>query len=163
MRFPPNTSSQPTARASSVKVNPRRSFDMMWFGNSSRRLPSSQTPFSVLMVDFALKSSPTTCWRRMTNDVGSKSLTNPARRTRILMATAETQIAARRLDQSEFHTLMGIQVLGTGAAVPDEIVRNEDLAALGCDADWICSERAFTNVVARRPEWPPANWPWRRP
>jgi 3-oxoacyl-[acyl-carrier-protein] synthase-3 len=65
------------------------------------------------------------------------------------MATAvdKTQIAARRLEQSEFHTLMGIQVLGTGAAVPDEIVRNEDLAALGYDADWIVQR---TGIHERR-------------
>ena len=65
------------------------------------------------------------------------------------MATAvdKTQIAARRLNQSEFHTLMGIRVLGTGAAVPDEIVRNEDLAALGFDADWIVQR---TGIHERR-------------
>lgn len=65
------------------------------------------------------------------------------------MATAvdKTQIAARGLDQSEFHTLMGIQVLGTGAAVPGEVVRNEDLAALGYDADWIVQR---TGIRERR-------------
>lgn len=65
------------------------------------------------------------------------------------MATVvdKTQIAARGLEQSEFHTLLGIQVLGTGASVPDEIVRNEDLATLGYDADWIVQR---TGIRERR-------------
>lgn len=65
------------------------------------------------------------------------------------MATAvdKTQIAARRLEKNEFHTLTGIQVLGTGSAVPDEIVRNEDLSALGFDADWIVQR---TGIHERR-------------
>jgi len=65
------------------------------------------------------------------------------------MATAvdKTQIAARRLEQSEFHTLMGVQVLGTGSAAPDEIVRNEDLSTLGYDADWIVQR---TGIHERR-------------
>ncbi len=65
------------------------------------------------------------------------------------MATAvdKTQIAARRLEQSEFHSLMGIQVLGVGAAAPEQVVRNEDLAALGYDADWIVQR---TGIHERR-------------
>lgn len=65
------------------------------------------------------------------------------------MATTvdNTQIAARRLEEREFHTLMGVQVLGTGAAAPDEIVRNEDLATLGYDADWIVQR---TGIHERR-------------
>lgn len=34
-------------------------------------------------------------------------------------------------------TLLGAQILATGTYLPEEIVRNEDLASLGCDADWI--------------------------
>ena len=65
------------------------------------------------------------------------------------MATAvdKTQITPRRLEKSEFHTLMGIQVLGTGSAAPEEIVRNEDLSALGYDADWIIQR---TGIHERR-------------
>ena len=33
--------------------------------------------------------------------------------------------------------LTGVQVLGTGSFLPDKVVRNEDLAELGFDADWI--------------------------
>lgn len=35
------------------------------------------------------------------------------------------------------HSLQGVRVLSTGAAVPDQVVTNEDLAKLGYDADWI--------------------------
>lgn len=31
----------------------------------------------------------------------------------------------------------GVRVLATGSYVPDQVVTNEDLAALGCDSDWI--------------------------
>jgi 3-oxoacyl-[acyl-carrier-protein] synthase-3 len=44
-------------------------------------------------------------------------------------------------------TLTGVQVLGIGAFVPDRIVRNEDLANLGCDADWIVQR---TGIRERR-------------
>lgn len=33
--------------------------------------------------------------------------------------------------------LMGVQIVGVGSYVPDLVVTNEDLSALGCDADWI--------------------------
>ncbi len=44
-------------------------------------------------------------------------------------------------------TLMGVQVLGTGSFLPDNIVRNDDLARLGCDADWIVQR---TGIRERR-------------
>jgi 3-oxoacyl-[acyl-carrier-protein] synthase III len=43
--------------------------------------------------------------------------------------------------------LRGIQFASVGSYVPDEIVRNEDLSALGCDSDWI-SRR--TGILERR-------------
>lgn len=33
--------------------------------------------------------------------------------------------------------LTGVQIVGTGSFVPDNVVTNDDLASLGCDADWI--------------------------
>lgn len=45
------------------------------------------------------------------------------------------------------HTLTGVQIAATGSYVPDEIVTNEDLAALGCDADWIIQR---TGILERR-------------
>lgn len=34
-------------------------------------------------------------------------------------------------------TVPGVQVMATGSYVPENIVTNEDLAALGCDSEWI--------------------------
>lgn len=42
---------------------------------------------------------------------------------------------------------MGVQVVGVGSYAPDKLVRNEDLAALGCDPDWIVQR---TGIVERR-------------
>lgn len=44
-------------------------------------------------------------------------------------------------------TLMGVQVLGTGSYLPDNVVRNDDLTRLGCDADWIVQR---TGIRERR-------------
>ncbi|HYO25814.1 MAG TPA: beta-ketoacyl-ACP synthase III [Lacipirellulaceae bacterium] len=43
--------------------------------------------------------------------------------------------------------LPGVQIVGTGSFVPDNVVTNEDLASLGCDADWILQR---TGIKARR-------------
>ena len=45
--------------------------------------------------------------------------------------------AAEPLSRSPVWTLTGVQVLGIGDYVPPHVVRNEDLASLGCDAEWI--------------------------
>lgn len=42
---------------------------------------------------------------------------------------------------------MGIRVAATGSYVPDQIVTNDDLAALGCDSDWIVRR---TGILQRR-------------
>ncbi len=46
-----------------------------------------------------------------------------------------------------FHTLTGVQVLGTGAYAPPNVVRNGDLSELGFDADWIVQR---TGIHERR-------------
>jgi 3-oxoacyl-[acyl-carrier-protein] synthase III len=43
--------------------------------------------------------------------------------------------------------VMGIRVAATGSYVPDQIVTNDDLAALGCDSDWIVRR---TGILERR-------------
>lgn len=48
---------------------------------------------------------------------------------------------------SPLRKLTGVQILGTGAYVPDTVVRNEDLARLGYDADWILQR---TGIRERR-------------
>ncbi len=49
--------------------------------------------------------------------------------------------------RSPLATLMGVQILGTGAYVPERVVRNEDLTQLGCDANWIIQR---TGIRQRR-------------
>jgi 3-oxoacyl-[acyl-carrier-protein] synthase-3 len=43
--------------------------------------------------------------------------------------------------------LPGVQIVGTGSFVPDNVVTNEDLASLGCDAEWIVQR---TGIRERR-------------
>ncbi len=43
--------------------------------------------------------------------------------------------------------LMGAQVLATGSYAPETVVRNEDLAELGCDSEWIIQR---TGILERR-------------
>jgi 3-oxoacyl-[acyl-carrier-protein] synthase-3 len=42
---------------------------------------------------------------------------------------------------------MGVQVIGLGSCVPDNLVKNEDLASLGYDAEWIVQR---TGILERR-------------
>lgn len=42
---------------------------------------------------------------------------------------------------------MGVQILGTGSYVPDQVVPNEDLSSLGCDPEWIIQR---TGIRERR-------------
>jgi len=42
---------------------------------------------------------------------------------------------------------MGVQIVGVGAHAPNNVVRNEDLATLGCDPDWIVQR---TGIIERR-------------
>jgi 3-oxoacyl-[acyl-carrier-protein] synthase-3 len=49
--------------------------------------------------------------------------------------------------QSRLGRLMGVQVVGIGSSVPDNLIRNEDLASLGYDADWIVQR---TGILERR-------------
>lgn len=62
-----------------------------------------------------------------------------------------TTVAAAPLGCSEFAprlaTLTGVQILACGAFVPPRIVRNEDLAHLGCDPQWIVQR---TGIRERR-------------
>lgn len=49
--------------------------------------------------------------------------------------------------RGRMHSLLGLQILATGAAVPEQVVLNEDLVQLGCDADWIVQR---TGIRQRR-------------
>ena len=48
---------------------------------------------------------------------------------------------------SPLRSLTGVQILSTGSYVPDQVIRNEDLARLGFDADWILQR---TGIRERR-------------
>lgn len=49
--------------------------------------------------------------------------------------------------RSRVGRLTGIEIASTGSYVPETIVANEDLAALGCDSDWIVQR---TGILQRR-------------
>jgi 3-oxoacyl-[acyl-carrier-protein] synthase-3 len=59
------------------------------------------------------------------------------------MSTDELQTPTR----SPLRRLPGVQIVGTGSFVPDNVVTNEALASLGCDADWIIQR---TGIRERR-------------
>jgi len=54
---------------------------------------------------------------------------------------------ALQIVRAPLRRLTGVQVLATGSYVPDVVVRNEDLASLGYDADWIIQR---TGIRERR-------------
>lgn len=56
----------------------------------------------------------------------------------------DLQISIRR---SPLRRLTGVQIVGTGSYLPDNVVTNDDLASLGCDADWIVQR---TGIRERR-------------
>ena len=58
-----------------------------------------------------------------------------------------TRLNRSQIKRSRFHALTGVQVLGTGSFAPANVVRNEDLAELGFDADWIVQR---TGIHERR-------------
>ncbi len=62
--------------------------------------------------------------------------------------TSSDSAAAPTLSgRSRLHRLMGFEIAATGSYLPEEIVANEDLAALGCDSDWIVQR---TGILERR-------------
>jgi 3-oxoacyl-[acyl-carrier-protein] synthase-3 len=56
----------------------------------------------------------------------------------------EPQIGIRR---APLRRLTGVQIVGTGSFLPDNVVTNEALASLGCDAEWIIQR---TGIRERR-------------
>jgi len=57
---------------------------------------------------------------------------------------SQTDLQPKR---SRLGTLVGVQVVGIGSSVPQRVIRNEDLAELGYDADWIVQR---TGILERR-------------
>ncbi len=58
-------------------------------------------------------------------------------------APAEARVALKYC-RSRIGRLMGVQVVALGSYVPDQCIRNEDLAALGYDAEWILKRTGIT-------------------
>lgn len=56
----------------------------------------------------------------------------------------DLQISIRR---SPLRRLTGVQIVGTGSFLPNNVVTNDDLTSLGCDADWIIQR---TGIRERR-------------
>jgi 3-oxoacyl-[acyl-carrier-protein] synthase III len=60
----------------------------------------------------------------------------------------ETVARTSRLSgRSRLGSLTGVEILATGSYVPEHVVGNDDLAALGCDSEWI---RQRTGILERR-------------
>ncbi|UUO07718.1 ketoacyl-ACP synthase III [Blastopirellula sp. J2-11] len=62
-------------------------------------------------------------------------------------AAIDGQSVSQLSDRSPLRQLLGVQVLGVGSFVPENIVKNEDLSSLGCDPDWIIQR---TGIRERR-------------
>ena len=60
---------------------------------------------------------------------------------------SQPQSCLDRSGRSRLATLTGLEIASTGSYVPEEVVANEDLAALGCDSDWILQR---TGILQRR-------------
>ncbi|RMF42950.1 MAG: ketoacyl-ACP synthase III [Planctomycetota bacterium] len=58
-------------------------------------------------------------------------------------AEAESGVSGR----SRLGRLTGVELIATGSYLPENVVRNEDLTALGCDSDWIVQR---TGILQRR-------------
>ena len=79
------------------------------------------------------------------------NLGQPAQLRIPILSTIESTIAVESsLSQSgrgRIGTCLGVTIAATGSYVPDQVVTNEDLAALGCDSDWIVKR---TGIHQRR-------------
>jgi len=61
--------------------------------------------------------------------------------------TATPHAVLGRSGRSRLGHIYGVRIAATGSYVPSEIVTNEDLAALGCDSEWIVRR---TGILQRR-------------
>lgn len=77
----------------------------------------------------------------------SKTPSRVATSERDAMASAIEIESSQLSGRSRLATLTGVQILATGSAAPDNVVRNEDLAELGYDAEWIVQR---TGIHQRR-------------
>src|SRR3954462_6378559 len=69
------------------------------------------------------------------------------------MSDAELLTPAR----SPLRQLTSVQIISTGSYVPEKVVTNEDLASLGCDADWIVQRTGIRERRHAPPEIAPSD------
>ena len=60
---------------------------------------------------------------------------------------AETVTAETLSTRGRMGKVTGVRVIATGSYVPEQVISNDDLAALGCDSEWIVRR---TGIVERR-------------
>jgi 3-oxoacyl-[acyl-carrier-protein] synthase-3 len=63
------------------------------------------------------------------------------------MASITKQVSPSQAFSKPNASLPGVQILATGASVPEVVVRNSDLSKLGCDEEWIVQR---TGILERR-------------
>jgi 3-oxoacyl-[acyl-carrier-protein] synthase-3 len=79
---------------------------------------------------------------------GSLLHNNPSRPTTAESTKQEAGgVKPQRATRGPMGAVPGVRILGTGSFVPDHLVTNADLAALGCDSDWIVRR---TGILERR-------------
>lgn len=64
-----------------------------------------------------------------------------------VIAEQSPQPDGQRKPRGPIGKAIGVRVLGSGSYVPAQVVTNEDLAALGCDSEWIVRR---TGILQRR-------------
>ncbi len=63
------------------------------------------------------------------------------------MNEAVSETASGISGRSRLGTVTGVELISSGSYLPEDVVRNEDLTALGCDSDWIVQR---TGILQRR-------------
>ena len=61
----------------------------------------------------------------------------PSRIARGTLASSQKKPSAKLATRNRMGSVPNVKVVATGSYVPSNVVTNEDLAALGCDSDWI--------------------------
>lgn len=79
------------------------------------------------------------------NQVAASESTVESRKTHRMKAEKKSAIGAS--GRSRLGSCNGIRVAATGSYIPPQVVTNEDLAALGCDSEWIVQR---TGIRERR-------------
>lgn len=82
-------------------------------------------------------------------DLAAKSVNeeSSAESTAVPTEAASTVMPGDATTRGRMGNLKGVRIAGTGSYVPERIITNEDLAALGCDSDWIVRR---TGILQRR-------------